>query len=90
MSTPAPSHTAKRRHSLLASLYFEPASTARVRTLVQQLDVVHNVVASADLVRADLMWLQEMELVRLKDDLATLTERGRDVATGLAQFPAAL
>ncbi len=88
MSTPAPSHTAKRRHSLLASLYFEQASTARVRTLVRQMDVVHNIAASSDLVRADLMWLQEMELVRFKDDLATLTERGRDVATGFAEFPA--
>lgn len=86
--TPTPSPTAKRRHSLLASLYFEAASAARVRTLVRQMDVVHNIAASSDLVRADLMWLQEMELVRLKDDLATLTERGRDVATGFAEFPA--
>ena len=40
MSTPAPSPTAKRRHSLLASLYFEQASTARVRTLVRQMEEV--------------------------------------------------
>lgn len=83
MATPA-----HRRHSLLATLYFEPASTARVGTLVRQLEVVHNLVASSDLVRADLMWLQEVELVRLKDDTASLTERGRDVAVGRAAFPA--
>lgn len=85
-----PPNPAHRRHSLLASLYFEPASTARVRTLAHQMDVVHNIAASADLVRADLMWLQEVGLARLKEDTATLTERGRDVATGVAEFPAAL
>jgi hypothetical protein len=76
-----------RRHSLLATLYFEPASTARVGALVRQMEVVHNIVASSDLVRADLMWLQEVELARVKDDTATLTERGRDVAVGRAAFP---
>lgn len=82
---PKPAH---RRHSLLASLYFETNSTARVRTLVRQMDLVHNVAVSTDLVRADLMWLQEVGLVRLKDDTAMLTERGSDVATGFAEFPA--
>ncbi|MDP3926171.1 MAG: hypothetical protein U1E02_28150 [Hydrogenophaga sp.] len=84
MTTATPAH---RRHSLLATLYFETASTARVGALVRQMEVVHNIVASTDLVRADLMWLQEVELVRLKDDVASLTERGRDVATGRAVFP---
>ena len=85
MKTPTP--PAHRRHSLLATLYFEPASTARVSTLVGQMECVHSIVVSTALVRADLMWLQEVELVRFKDDTATLTERGRDVAMGRAQFP---
>ena len=78
---------AHRRASLLATLYFEPAGAARVIQLVRQLELVHGLVVSADLVRADLTWLAEMELVQVKDDLARLTERGRDVATGRAKFP---
>ncbi len=76
-----------RRQSLLATLYFEPASTARVGTLMRQMETVHGIVVSADKVRADLSWLAEMELVQVRDDTATLTERGRDVATGRADFP---
>lgn len=84
MTQPTSAH---RRHSLLATLYFEPASTARVSALVRQMERVHNLVVSSDLVRTDLLWLQEMELARLRDDTATLTERGRDVAVGRATFP---
>lgn len=82
-----PVTAAHRRASLLATLYFEPASTARVSQLVRQLELVHGLVASADLVRADLSWLAEVELVRHQDDTAQVTERGRDVATGRAPFP---
>jgi len=85
MSRPIP--PAHRRSSLLATLYFEPAGTARVGVLVRQLELVHGLVASADLVRADLAWLDEIGLVRYKDDSAQVTERGRDVATGRAEFP---
>ena len=46
-----------------------------------------DLLASADLVRADLSWLREVELVRFADDVASLTERGRDVAAGRAVFP---
>lgn len=78
---------AHRRHSLLATLYFEPAGSARVTQLVHLLELVHGLVVSADLVRADLSWLADVELAQVKDDLARLTERGRDVATGRAKFP---
>ena len=81
---------AHRRHSLLATLYFESASTARVGQLVRQMELVHNLAVSTDLVRSDLRWLQEMELVQLKDDTAQLSERGRDVAQGRAAFAADL
>lgn len=83
LSNPA----AHRRHSLLATLYFEPAGSARVGVLVRQMELVHNLAISADLMRADLMWLDEIGLVRFKDDSAQVTERGRDVAQGRAQFP---
>ena len=85
MSRPVtPAH---RRHSLLATLYFEPTSTARVGTLVRQMELIHNLVVSADLVRADLSWLAEMELLRYTDDTAQMLERGPDVAAGRAGFP---
>ena len=80
---------AHRRASLLATLYFEPAGTARVGMLARQLELVHGLVVSSDLVRADLAWLDEIGLVRLRDDSAQMTERGRDVATGRAEFPGA-
>lgn len=82
-----PTDPLARRRSLLATLYFEPASSARVRHLVQQMELVHNLAVSGDLVRADLCWLQEVGLVQCQDDAAQLTERGRDTAQGRASFP---
>lgn len=79
---------AKRRHSLLATLYFCEQSTARSRQLVTKMCNIHNIVMSADLVRADMIWMGEMGLVMFKDDIAQITERGRDVAQGNADFPA--
>jgi hypothetical protein len=81
---------AHRRHSLLATLYFEPASTASVLALVRQMALCHSLAVSSDLVRADLMWLDEMGLLRYRDDMAQLSERGRDVAQARAEFPGGL
>jgi hypothetical protein len=78
---------AHRRASLLATLYFEPSGTARITVLVKQMELVHGLVVSTDLVRADVTWLADVELAQVKDDVARLTERGRDVATGRAKFP---
>lgn len=77
-----------RRHSLLCTLYACDFSTARVPELVRELELVHNIAASADLVRSDLMWLTEMGLAKFKQDTATLSERGRDVVFKRADFPA--
>lgn len=77
-----------RRASLLATLYFEPSGTARITVLVKQMELVHGLVVSTDLVRADLVWLDEIGLARYKDDAAQITERGKDVATNRAKFPA--
>ena len=79
--------SARRRKSLLATIAFEPAiSLTRLR---EELDVVHGIAASLDLIRADLLWLEEMGLVRTNGDLAQITERGRDVAAMRARFPGA-
>lgn len=75
----------KRRNSVLASLFFDPLSSPTY--LCEQLETVHGINASADLVRADLTWLQEMGLVRFDGHVASVTERGKDVARGRAKFP---
>lgn len=77
----------RRRASLLATLWFAPASTATVQHLRSELAAVHNILASADQVRGDLTWLQEQGFVRLAQDTAQTTERGADVARGAAPWP---
>lgn len=76
-----------RRRSLLASLFFSPAVTSTVRDLARELELVHNMATSADQVRGDLSWLQEQGFVRLVQDTAQITERGRDVARNAAPWP---
>lgn len=75
----------KRRSSILMTLFFDPLSSPTY--LCEQLETVHGINASADLVRADLTWLQEMGLVRFDGRVASVTERGKDVARGRAKFP---
>lgn len=80
-----------RRRSLLATLFFADAGTSTVRELAREMETVHNTPVSADLVRADLTWLHEMELARYRtDDTAQITERGRDVARRSAPWPGAI
>lgn len=74
-----------RRKALLATLFFW--SLATVIKLRQEMESVHGLAMSADLVRADLDWLSEMGLVRWNGEAAQLTERGRDVAAMRAKFP---
>lgn len=75
----------RRRNSLLTTLYFEPLAT--VGKLRSEMETVHGIACSGDLVRADLTWLQEMGLVRWNGEAAQCTERGKDVATARAKFP---
>lgn len=77
--------TQRRRKSLLATLMFWPVST--VSKLQNEMETVHGVVCSTDLIRSDLTWLAEMELVKFNGMDAQITERGRDVATGRAHYP---
>lgn len=77
-----------RRRSLLATLMFASAGTATVRELVREMELVHNLPVSGDLVRGDLTWLHEQGLARYgMDDAAQITERGRDVARRTAPWP---
>lgn len=75
----------KRRTSLLVSLYFDPLTSATA--LAEELETVHGITASADLIRADLTWLSEMGLARFDGRVASVTERGKDVARNRAPFP---
>lgn len=75
----------RRRNSILAVLTFDPLST--VSKLRTELETVHGVSCSADLIRADLDWLQEMGLVRFDGQAAQCTERGMDVGRLRAKFP---
>lgn len=77
----------RRRSSLLATILFSPTNSATVRELVLELEAVHNISTSADLVRGDLTWLAEQGLVLLAHDAAQITERGRDVARRSAPWP---
>ncbi|WP_234086772.1 hypothetical protein [Azonexus sp. R2A61] len=81
-------HEIRRRGSLLSTLFFEPLAT--VPRLRSEMETVHGIACSADLIRADLTWLQEMGLVRWNGEAAQITERGRDVVAGRAKFPGAV
>lgn len=79
-----------RRLSILLLLENAPAYTGNEALLQAALpDFGH--AASADLVRADLAWLGEQGLVTTRDTaglvVATLTERGGDVAAGRVAHP---
>ena len=75
----------RRRSAALATASFDPLTT--VTKLRSELETVHGIAASADLLRADLDWLQEMGLVRFDGHAVQCTERGKDVAQLRAKFP---
>lgn len=74
-----------RRKALLATLYFWTLATPL--KLREELESVHGIVSSLDLIRADLDWLAELGLVRWNGEAAQCSERGRDVAALRAKFP---
>ena len=75
----------RRRNAVLATLSFDPLAT--VIKLRSEMETVHGIACSADLLRADLGWLSEMGLVRFDGQAAQCTERGIDVARLRAKFP---
>lgn len=77
-----------RRRSLLASIALADVGTATLGYLVREMDMVHNLPVSRDLVHAEMIWLHEMGLIRYGvDNLAQITERGRDVVRQAAPWP---
>jgi len=74
-----------RRKALLATLFFWAMATPL--KLREELESVHGLVASIDLIRADLDWLAEMGLIRWNGEAAQCSERGRDIAALRAKFP---
>ena len=75
----------KRRKSILLSVALEPG--LGVKKIRHELEFVHFIAASHDVVRADLLWLSELGLVKFADDTAMATERGIDIAQSRAGFP---
>ncbi len=87
MNRPDVNDDALRRRCLLLSLYMAEGSMAQLLDLLRDLRLTHGLLLSADRARGDLTWLQEQGLVRVRDDVAQITERGRDVAVGSAPWP---
>ncbi len=75
----------KRRKSILTTIAVDGAGT--VLALRKDLENIHGIAASADVIRADLDWLNELGLVKWNGEIAQCTERGRDVAALRAKFP---
>lgn len=76
----------KRANSLLVTLLFA-GGAGQARSLRDELESVHGVVATLDRVRADLAWLADVGLVQRINDTVALTEEGRDVAQGRRALP---
>lgn len=78
-----------RRRAILAVLAFAPGRAATARLLRDELEGVHGQMATVDRVRADLIWLADVGLVKRVDslDLARLTEAGADVVMQRTEMP---
>lgn len=77
----------KRLLSLLAEIGFSPG--VGLAALRQALEFTHNIPASGARVRADLLLLADMGLIRWDGEGALCTARGLDVARGRAELPEA-
>lgn len=74
------------RSSIVSSLYFQGGPMA-VPDLRRDLERTHGIVATAVAVRSALVWLEQADLVRQRDDRALLTEMGQDVGALRIAFP---
>lgn len=87
----AEAETQDRRRVLLRGLQAASQYRANGLLLRHYAEAVGGHAASADRIAGDLAWLGEQGLVELEQlqgvDVATLTERGLDVATGRATVP---
>lgn len=78
---------ANRRRGILALLFFAPGQAMNARKLRDELELVHGQVATVDKIRADLLWLADVGMVQAQGDMATLTERGREVVQDRTVMP---
>lgn len=77
---------AHRRAALLAALAVAPCHRLPLRAMRLQLELL-GYSPSIDRLRTDLAWCEEQGLISQAGDVATLTERGSDVAQGRARMP---
>lgn len=78
--------SAERRRAVLSALGVAAGHRLPLAALLLQLDLIGYAV-SADRLRTDLAWSAEQGLLQFAGDVATLTERGVDVACGRARLP---
>ena len=82
--------TEDRRLALLKLLRECPGETVNSRVLLAGV-LLHGHSVSADRLRVDVAWLEEMEMVTVRDAsdvlLVALTERGTEVAAGTVRVP---
>ena len=82
--------TEERRLALLKLMRQCPAQSANSKVLLAGV-LLHGHAVSSDRMRVDLAWLEEMELVHLREHegslVVTLTERGDEVAAGVVRVP---
>ncbi len=76
-----------RRRAILALLFFAPGQTLTARKLRDELEAVHGQVVTVDKVRADLLWLADVGMLQAAGDVATVTERGKEVVQDRAVMP---
>lgn len=77
----------RRRNSILAALAVTEGGAMQARALRDDLEVIHNIAVTADVIRVDLIWLRDTGYIQLVDDLARITEAGRDVVLQRSALP---
>lgn len=80
------------RRDILRLLAAQPGYSANNVVLGLALESVHGLRLTADQIRAELAWLEQLRLVTLlklnhETSMVTLTERGNDIAQGRATIP---
>lgn len=76
-----------RRRAILALVFFATGQTLSARQARDELEAIHGQIATVDKVRAEFLWLADVGLLRTAGDVATLTERGREVVMDRAAMP---
>lgn len=75
------------QRQILGGIFFSPGEAVSVRTLRNELENIHGHSMSLDALRAELIRLESMGAVDLKDDLVRLTEYGTDAYRDRVTLP---